>query len=74
MLTPVRKTSCGVLPPHRPLPGWVPDRSWLDIVFLLLAAALIIRFFRTGGLAMLRMMGGSPDSHEHDHMDAQASD
>jgi len=41
---------------------------------LLLAAALIIRFFRTGGLAMLRMMGGSPDSHEHDHMDAQASD
>ena len=22
---------------------------------------------------MLRMMGGSPDSHEHDHMDARAS-
>jgi uncharacterized protein len=36
-------------------------------------AALVARFFRTGGLAMLRMMGGSPGSHEHDHMDAQAS-
>ncbi|MGH3235917.1 MAG: hypothetical protein ACRDOH_22215 [Streptosporangiaceae bacterium] len=39
-----------------------------------LAAALITRFARTGGLAMLRMMGGSPDSREHDHMDADASD
>jgi uncharacterized membrane protein YraQ (UPF0718 family) len=47
--------------------------TWLNIVFLVLAAALITRFFRTGGLAMLRMMGGSPDSHEHDHMDAHAS-
>jgi uncharacterized membrane protein YraQ (UPF0718 family) len=45
--------------------------SWLNIVFLILAAALIIRFVRTGGVAMLRMMGGSPDSH--DHMDAHAS-
>jgi hypothetical protein len=45
--------------------------SWLDIVFLILAAALIIRFVRTGGVAMLRMMGGSPDSH--DHMDTHVS-
>ena len=45
--------------------------SWLNIVFLILAAALIIRFVRTGGVAMLRMMGGSPDSH--DHMDANVS-
>src|ERR1700678_3028527 len=45
--------------------------SWLNIVFLILAAALIIRFVRTGGVAMLRMMGGSPDSH--DHMDAHVS-
>ena len=29
---------------------------------LLLAAALIVRFVRTGGLAMLRMMGGAPDT------------
>jgi uncharacterized protein len=45
--------------------------SWLNIVFLILAAALIIRFVRTGGVAMLRMMGGSPDSH--DHMDTHVS-
>jgi uncharacterized protein len=45
--------------------------TWLNIVFLILAAALVIRFVRTGGVAMLRMMGGSPDSH--DDMDAHAS-
>ncbi|MBW8698835.1 hypothetical protein MBT84_04490 [Streptomyces sp. MBT84] len=56
--------------------GLIPDRSdariphegptwnyttWLNLVFLLLAAALIVRFLRTGGPAMLRMMGGTPD-------------
>ena len=35
----------------------------LNIVFLLVAAALVVRFFRTGGRAMLRMMGGGPDDH-----------
>jgi hypothetical protein len=35
--------------------------TWLNIVFLILAAALIIRFTRTGGPAMLRMMGGQPE-------------
>jgi uncharacterized protein len=40
--------------------------TWLNIVFLLAAAALIVRFARTGGWPMLRMMGGSPDQ-EHDH-------
>jgi uncharacterized membrane protein YraQ (UPF0718 family) len=40
--------------------------TWLNIVFLLLAAVLLIRFVRTGGIPMLRMMGGSPDA-EHDH-------
>jgi uncharacterized membrane protein YraQ (UPF0718 family) len=71
--------------------GLVPDRSsaripeqgvswdyttWLNIVFLLLAAALIVRFTRTGGVAMLRMMGGAPeqdsmaDGHAgHEHHD-----
>ncbi|QHC23922.1 permease [Streptomyces sp. GS7] len=34
--------------------------SWLNIAFLLLAAALLVRFLRTGGRAMLGMMGGSP--------------
>ncbi|MBO4259700.1 permease [Streptomyces griseorubiginosus] len=66
--------------------GLVPDQSsakipdegvswnyttWLNIVFLLLAAVLVWRFARTGGAAMLRMMGGAPDDtdagHEHGH-------
>ena len=38
----------------------------LNIVFLLLAAVLVVRFLRTGGRAMLGMMGGEPDqAHEH---------
>ena len=68
----------GLIP--SPAQAKIPDQgvswdytTWLNIVFLVLAAALVVRFFRTGGLAMLRMMGGSPDSHEHDHMDARAS-
>jgi uncharacterized protein len=32
----------------------------LNITFLLLAAALLIRFFRTGAGPMLKMMGGTP--------------
>jgi uncharacterized membrane protein YraQ (UPF0718 family) len=40
--------------------------TWLNIVFLVLAAVLVTRFVRTGGLPMLRMMNGEPDA-EHDH-------
>lgn len=55
--------------------GIVPDQSdaripqegiswdwttWLNIVFLLLAAAFVVRFLRTGGREMLRAMGGGP--------------
>jgi len=42
--------------------------TYLNIVFLLLAAVLVLRFVRTGGREMLAMMGGGPDdmSH-HDH-------
>jgi len=42
--------------------------TWLNLVFLSLAAALIIRFVRTGGAAMLRMMGGSPQDHTDPHV------
>ena len=38
----------------------------LNIIFLLLAAALLIRFVRTGGMPMLKMMGGGPGGHD-DH-------
>ncbi|MFE4751931.1 permease [Streptomyces mirabilis] len=41
--------------------------TWLNIVFLLLAAALVWRFLRTGGPAMLRMMGGAPEPEGHGH-------
>ncbi|MFE7328550.1 permease [Streptomyces sp. NPDC057565] len=36
--------------------------TWLNIAFLVLAAVLLVRFLRTGGLTMLHMMGGSPDT------------
>jgi uncharacterized membrane protein YraQ (UPF0718 family) len=41
----------------------------LNIIFLALAAALCYRFVRTGGMKMLRMMGGAPDAmgEPHDH-------
>ncbi len=46
--------------------GW-DYTTVLNIVFLLLAIALLVRFFRSGGGSMLRMMNGSPDSVEHGH-------
>jgi uncharacterized membrane protein YraQ (UPF0718 family) len=48
--------------------------TWLNIAFLLLAAALVVRFARTGGGMMLKMMGGAPgppsaeDGHAHHAM------
>jgi uncharacterized membrane protein YraQ (UPF0718 family) len=45
--------------------------TWLNIVFMALAVVLVVRFVRTGGLPMLREMGGSPNAehehHQHDH-------
>jgi uncharacterized membrane protein YraQ (UPF0718 family) len=48
-------------------PSW-NYTTWLNIVFLLLAATLLWRFFTTGGRAMLAMMGGGPDDMA-DHKD-----
>jgi uncharacterized membrane protein YraQ (UPF0718 family) len=69
--------------------GLIPDRAsatipdqgvswdyttWLNIVFGLLAAVLLVRFVRTGGLPMLRMMGGAPAAeHGHDHHETAPS-
>ncbi|MFE4955400.1 permease [Streptomyces sp. NPDC056653] len=39
--------------------------TWLNIAFLILAAVLVVRFFRTGGMGMLKMMGGAPGGN-HD--------
>jgi len=41
--------------------------TYLNIVFLILAAALLVRFFRSGGLSMLKMMGGQPDEANPGH-------
>jgi hypothetical protein len=38
----------------------------LDIAFLILACLLVWRFFKTGGLAMLRMMN-RPAAMGHSH-------
>ncbi|MGH3265258.1 MAG: hypothetical protein ACRDNS_25060, partial [Trebonia sp.] len=35
--------------------------TFLNIAFLVLAVILVARFIASGGLPMLRMMGGSPD-------------
>ena len=60
--------------------GWVPEHrsaqiveaavslnytTILNVIFLVLAAMLLIRFFRTGGPEMLRMMDRPQDRHEH---------
>jgi len=41
----------------------------LNIVALIVAAGLVVRFTRSGGMAMLKMMGSKPRS-EHEHRDA----
>ncbi|WP_297773053.1 permease [Mycobacterium sp.] len=41
--------------------------TWLNIAFLALAVLLIVGFVTSGGLPMLRMMGGSPDAEEPAH-------
>ena len=65
----------GLIPATRAANVTQTGISWnyttiLNIVFLLLAAALLVRFFRSGGAPMLKMMGGSPDGHE-DHANAE---
>ena len=62
--------------------GLIPDRAtakipdqgvawdyttWLNIAFGLVAVILVVRFVRTGGLPMLRMMNGAPDSDHEAH-------
>src|SRR5271156_2422890 len=45
--------------------------TWLDIIFLVVAASLVVRFVPSGGIPMVRMMGGSPEAtnghHDHSH-------
>jgi uncharacterized membrane protein YraQ (UPF0718 family) len=41
--------------------------TWLNLVFLALTAVLLVRFVRTGGMPMLRMMGGAPEASHDEH-------
>ena len=36
--------------------------TYLNIIFIVVALALVVRFFRSGGVAMLKMMGGGPEA------------
>lgn len=38
--------------------------TFLNIAFLVVAAVVVLRFVRTGGMPMLRMMHGRPDEME----------
>jgi uncharacterized membrane protein YraQ (UPF0718 family) len=63
-------TGLGLVPAERSAKVAEVTVQWnyttvLNIIFLLVAVALLVRFFRTGGPAMMRMMGGGPDQHEH---------
>ncbi|HEX3841094.1 MAG TPA: permease [Acidimicrobiales bacterium] len=59
--------AAGLIPTTRNAKVLNPSISWdystyLNIVFLCVAAAMIWRFFRTGGAMMLKMMHGSPEA------------
>ena len=41
--------------------------TFLNFVFLALTALLLVRFFRTDGVSMLRMMNAPAGAHDHDH-------
>jgi uncharacterized protein len=62
----------GIIPTNRNVTAITEGISWnyttvLNIMFLILAAILITRFIRTGGLPMLRMM--NKPAHEMAHHD-----
>ena len=48
--------------------------TWLNLVFLALTALMLVRFVRTGGLPMLKMMGGSPDDAHSEYASSGAHD
>ncbi len=63
----------GIIPQNRNIVAITEGVQWnytsiLNIIFLFLAALLVIRFIRTGGVPMLRMMGSKPEegmTHHH---------
>ena len=63
----------GIIPQNRNIAAFTEGIQWnyttiLNIIFLILAAALVIRFIRTGGIPMLRMMNKSAKEMAHHEM------
>ncbi len=71
----------GIIPTNRAVGVITEGPSWnytsaLNIVFLFVALVLLLRFFRTGGPAMLRMMdtpGSETASDDEEHVHARRS-
>jgi uncharacterized membrane protein YraQ (UPF0718 family) len=64
----------GIIPQNRNVVAITEGIQWnyttvLNILFLLLAAFLVVRFIRTGGVAMLRMMSQPEHEMSHDEHD-----
>jgi uncharacterized protein len=62
----------GIIPQNRNVVAITEGVQWnytsiLNIIFLLLAAILVIRFIRTGGIPMLRMMNTPEQEMAHHH-------
>ena len=62
----------GIIPTNRNVAAITEGVQWnytsiLNIIFLVLAAILVIRFIRTGGLPMLRMMSKPEHEMLHEH-------
>ena len=60
----------GIIPQNRNVVAFTSGVQWdyttvLNIVFLVLAAVLVLRFIRTGGISMLKMM--NRPAHEMEH-------
>jgi uncharacterized protein len=63
----------GIIPQNRNVVAITEGVQWnytsvLNIIFLLLAAILVIRFIRTGGVSMLRMMNKPAHDMSHHEM------
>src|SRR6266487_1332867 len=62
----------GIIPSNRNIAAVTEGVQWnytsiLNIIFLVLAAILVIRFIRTGGIPMLRMMNTPEHEMSHHH-------
>nr|HET6904110.1 permease [Ktedonobacteraceae bacterium] len=62
----------GIIPQNRNVVAVTEGIQWnyttvLNIIFMVIATVLVIRFIRTGGLPMLRMMGTTEHHMEREH-------